>query len=753
MNDSKISKVLKYTVYFLGGFLSSLPYIGGSFSPFTASFAASCDEFYSVSAAAGSILSIFLFHSGLTSFRYFAITVTSTATLHIALKAFLMKREKLLRILCPTICSLTVNFIFLVSQGRSFDLVVSVICETALCGVSVPVFMETINQIRNRKFLIKTDEREKDFVCFILTTTFAAAHIRCLGVAGQAVSFFIFFFSILFFSEIKGFFGGVMTGICCSLVYGMGGEIDFTCVMLSLCGCLCAFFEMKPKILKSLIVVACGTAGFLFGEYTEMLPVLPASVAAGIAYFVIPLERLELTKKIADESYENAEKENRKSNEIASAVESLSDCVNAVRKTLQPLITPELKTELIKTKEKVCSQCEICDSCINEIKNSDNPCFAKIAKSFATGEPDFSLFPEKFSETCCHSEMILDEMKKAYFIHCTNVNAGNKINRFQTLAGNQFKTFGGIIGQACEAATGTAVKESRYDSACATSAEEFGVKIKDARLCTDKAGRDYFDISFLKPENNFNVTALTEKLNTDTGYQLDFPTLVQSGNVYDLVFKQKEKLCFNIAAAVKPSEGKNVCGDYYRCFKDSFSRQVVLLSDGMGTGSRAAVDSAFTCETFSTLIKSGLDEKTAAAAVNCAMMMKSTDESFSTVDFLRLDPVLKTAQVFKCGAAPTFILKKRKISVIETESTPIGILDNVNMSHSSFEIDAGDIIILASDGVSGDKFNWIFGELKSWNNLNASALAKHILQCAADRKIGKRADDMTVIAVCIAENK
>ncbi|MCQ2471211.1 MAG: SpoIIE family protein phosphatase [Clostridia bacterium] len=751
MNDSKISKVLKYTVYFLGGFLSALPYIGGSFSPFAASFAASCGELYSVSAAAGSILSIFLFHSGLTSFRYFAITITSTATLHIALRAFLMKKENLLRILCPTVCSFTVNFIFLLSQGKSTDLIISIVCETALCGASVPVFTEAIKQIKNRKFLQRTDENEKKFICFVLTIIFAAAHLRALGIAGQAVSCFVFFLSILIFSQIKGFFGGVTTGICCAFVYAMSGDVDFTCVMFALCGCLCSFIEFKYKFEKALIVSACGAAGFLFGEYTEFLPILPAAVSAGIAYCIIPIDRLELTENFDEKNEKIRTADNEKSNEIASAVESLSDCVNAVRKTLQPLMMPELKTELIRTKERVCAQCEICDSCINEIKNSDNPCFKKIAKSFETGEPNFSLFPENFSETCCHSETILEEMKKAYFIHCTNVNAGNKINRFQTLAGNQFKTFGGIIGQACEAATGVAVKESRYDSVCATSAEEFGVKIKDARLCTDKAGRDYFDISFVKPENNFSVTALTEKLNTDTGYELDFPTLIQNGNVYDLVFKQKEQLSFNIAAAVKAGEGKNVCGDYYRCFKDSFSRQVVLLSDGMGTGSRAAVDSAFTCETFSTLIKSGLDEKTAAAAVNCAMMMKSTDESFSTVDFLRLDPVLKTAQVFKCGAAPTFILKKRKTSVIETESTPIGILDNVNMSESSFDIDKGDIIILASDGVSGDKFNWIFSELKSWNNLNASALAKHILQCAADRKIGKRTDDMTVIAVCVAE--
>lgn len=750
VNNRNLFGILKSPLYFFGGMLFSFPYTGGSFSPFAAAFSAASDGFYSVCAALGSITGFFIFHSGLTAFRYFAISLTTAATLNIALRAFGFEKENLLKIICPAGCCFIVNLIFLISQKISADLIFSMLCETALCGAAVPVFSEALKQLRDKSLLHSGTEKDKAFICLALSLSLASAHLRCAGAVGEGICCFIFFFMILALSQIKGFEGGVIAGICCSFVFAMNGEADFTCVIFSLCGCICSFFPIRKRIIRAAIAVGSAVFGFTLGEYTDFFPIVPAAAAAGIVYCVIPQKFMYNRDENRCEEINLSAQNNIKTNEIASAVERLSDCVTAVRKTLEPYSARFLKNALCSTAEKVCSECELCESCINEIKNPDNPCFDKLAEDFESGEPEAVRFPEKFSATCCHSKKMLEEMKKSYFIHCTEITANRKINRMQTLAGNQFRTFGGIIGQACEAA-GTAVIDSRYDSASAASAEEFGVEIKDARLCTDKAGREYFDISFLKPKNNFSVTDLTEKLCTDTGYELDFPTLVQNGNVYDLIFRQKEKLTFNIAAAVRPASGKNVCGDYYRCFKDTFSRRVVLLSDGMGTGSRAAVDSAFTCETFCNLIKSGLDEKTAAAAVNCAMMVKSTDESLSTVDFLRLDPVLKTAEIFKCGAAPSFILKNKKISVIETESTPIGILDSVNMSVSRFEIGAGDIIILASDGVTGDRFNWLCNELKSYSGSDATELAKLLLQCAADRKIGKRADDMTVIAVCVAD--
>lgn len=744
---SEFDYVLKILLSFLGGAVFSQPYLAASLSPFAPSFSSALPPVFSLTASIGSAIGFFIFHSGASSFRYFAITVTSAASLTICLKAFGMKREDIIRPLCPGLCSFAVNTVFLLSQKFSMDLLLSTLCESALCCVTVPVFCEGIKPFSDKPYLPRSGDR-KGMICFFALSALAAGHMRMFGTLGEGVCFFIFTAAILFSCVLYSFEGSAVCAACCSVACAMNAEPDFMCAILPICGCIAPLF--KSRFAKAGFTASAIFFGCVFGEYTKIFPVFPSAAAACILFCLTAQKIFVAGKKSESEKI----KTNKlliplRSFEMVQAVESISDCVNTVRKTLEPLVAPDLSNELCLAREKICGNCDIKESCANEIRSKNSLCCKNIAENFINGKDIKEALPNNFCQTCYRSDDMLAAFKRAYFVHCTKYDANNKINRMQSLACNQFKNFGEIIGGMCESAVSNSSNYSVPDGASAACAEEFGIKIKSAVLLSDTAGHKSLNLSFAKPQENFNVSLLTKKLCRDTGYELSFPTLIQNDNIYTLVFKQKEKLGFKIAAAVKPAAGKSVCGDYYRCFKDKSGRQNIILSDGMGTGSRAAIDSAFTCETLSNLLKSGLDEKTAVAAVNCAMMIKSTDESLSTVDLLRIDPVLGTAEFFKCGAAPSFILRSGKASVLEPESAPIGILDSVNMSSSSMHISPGDIILSVSDGICADRFGWIAAELKSFKGDSANELSKHILQCACDRMIGKRADDMTVIAAII----
>ena len=56
---------------------------------------------------------------------------------------------------------------------------------------------------------------------------------------------------------------------------------------------------------------------------------------------------------------------------------------------------------------------------------------------------------------------------------------------------------------------------------------------------------------------------------------------------------------------------------------------VFILSDGMGTGGRAAVEGALACKIMESLIKSGMSFFTAAKITNSALRVKSEDEVLS----------------------------------------------------------------------------------------------------------------------------
>ena len=87
--------------------------------------------------------------------------------------------------------------------------------------------------------------------------------------------------------------------------------------------------------------------------------------------------------------------------------------------------------------------------------------------------------------------------------------------------------------------------------------------------------------------------------------------------------------------------------------------------------------------------------------------------------------------------------------MLEAESAPMGILDKVDMARSEIGISKGDIYLTVSDGITQESWGWISAELKTFPAQSPAHLAKHILRCACDRMLGKRADDMTVIALMV----
>ena len=167
--------------------------------------------------------------------------------------------------------------------------------------------------------------------------------------------------------------------------------------------------------------------------------------------------------------------------------------MRAVRTSLEPFTKLRLEDELRKTREKVCEECELKESCVNEILQADETFDKRIAEDVRCGRLGTKSFSDNFETTCYCSEKIIREFNKSYFVYRTNVTAQNKMNRVQSLAGSQFKTFGGVIGSACATLEKLSTAEKSPSDALMLSAKEFGLDVRRADICLDKAGRDYFE--------------------------------------------------------------------------------------------------------------------------------------------------------------------------------------------------------------------------------------------------------------------
>lgn len=75
----------------------------------------------------------------------------------------------------------------------------------------------------------------------------------------------------------------------------------------------------------------------------------------------------------------------------------------------------------------------------------------------------------------------------------------------------------------------------------------------------------------------------------------------------------------------------------------------------------------------------------------------------------------------------------------------------VSFAHTDTLLRPGDIVLLVSDGITAGDCGWINDELLSWSTNNMEDLAGHIVQLAALRQDRVNGDDLTVIAVKLAQ--
>ena len=149
-----------------------------------------------------------------------------------------------------------------------------------------------------------------------------------------------------------------------------------------------------------------------------------------------------------------------------------------------------------------------------------------------------------------------------------------------------------------------------------------------------------------------------------------------------------------------PKRGERQCGDTVRFFTRRDGGETAVLCDGMGSGSGARSDSLFAVRSLECLLKSGVSFECALRFIG-ANLNYSDRESFTTVDLFEFSREDGQALFVKSGAAPSFVLGKTGLHKISAGSLPIGILSGQQPDVQRVKLEAGDLVVLVSDGAVG----------------------------------------------------
>lgn len=144
--------------------------------------------------------------------------------------------------------------------------------------------------------------------------------------------------------------------------------------------------------------------------------------------------------------------------------------------------------------------------------------------------------------------------------------------------------------------------------------------------------------------------------------------------------------------------GASMSGDYFRRVELPGQRMALILSDGMGTGPRAAAESEAAAAMLERFLLEGFGLKFALQMINAVLMLRADDDTYATLDVCLFDLVDGTVQMWKTGAAPTYVRRGKHVDVVQADSLPVGILHGVEATTVEYSLAPGDLVVMVTDG-------------------------------------------------------
>ncbi len=210
----------------------------------------------------------------------------------------------------------------------------------------------------------------------------------------------------------------------------------------------------------------------------------------------------------------------------------------------------------------------------------------------------------------------------------------------------------------------------------------------------------------------------------------------------------------HIGKAQLAKDGNAVCGDSGDSVALGEGRQLLMISDGMGVGVAAAMKSGSAVNMLTRLLEVGFDRYTAVDTVNTVLMLQGGEESFVTLDMCIIDRYDNTVEFIKTGAGPSFIKRGGRVQVIRNASLPVGMLQTVDKAIYQEQLEAGDMVIMASDGLldadSKTDLEWLVSLLEDSSIDDAQTMAEFLLGKAVAISGGRLRDDITVLVASVA---
>lgn len=434
----------------------------------------------------------------------------------------------------------------------------------------------------------------------------------------------------------------------------------------------------------------------------------------------------------------------------ARAMDEVAGTVDTVSRRMAAISAPDIGTLCREVSEDLCRRCARHSYCWDSGFSDTMAAFNAMA---AVLREDGKVEREQLTgrlHDCPQSGAITERINEEYGRFVMRENAFRRLAEIRAVAGDQFYAMASMLNELSAVFSDTVTVDEVVSARVREVCERHAMPLSEV-LCTVGSGqRMTVDILLSDTAFSMDEIAWRKEMNETCGRVFAPPQVTRMDSAARVVLRERPRYKVAVGQAQLTSSGERLCGDSAEVFTDAEGRTVMVLSDGMGCGGRAAVDGAMAAGLTARLLQAGFGGDSVLRMVNAALMVKGGSESLATLDVATVDPFTGRTEWLKAGAAVSLLLSGGRVRRIEPNSLPLGILREVTFARSEDHLVSGDVLLMFSDGAVSESTAAVEEVLREFDTQtgNMQQLAEQVATVARRLQHMKdgHEDDITVLA-------
>ncbi len=563
----------------------------------------------------------------------------------------------------------------------------------------------------------------------------------------------VVYFGVLFAGYRWGISGGAMSGVIVGLVEILGGQglecMGLLCVMGVLAGC----FRRLGRG-GSVIAFLCAASGLGLLYVDEYFwAAVPEILVASVLFLLLPVDAMaeRSQKEGVQGSWEDLQRQRLEV--AADSYGKLAKSMVTIQQESRRVCAEQAEEAVVQAMAMVCGGCRRCEMG----QGAEWMTLAGICEAFhAKDSLDREDLPETFRKECPREELYLEVLADRLGSMEYEEGWRSRFLESREAVSIQFREMERTLKEMAAQLDQAVDVTDTFEKQIRQGLRRHRLQLKQLLVLENEEERQE---AYVTVCSNRSGCVTAREVGESVGKTLSRSLRPADGGrtivgkepcTIRLVEDTRFRLLSGLARACKDEE--ELSGDNFSCHDLPDGRMMLCLSDGMGSGRQAYLESQLVTELLEELLDAGFAPERAIYMVN-ALLLVQEEQVPTTLDLALVDLYTGRARFFKQGAVGTFIRRGDQVLQVEPGSLPMGVDCEASPLAAEVQLEDGDMIVMVTDGVldalaGEDQETLLCQYLSASTKNNARELAEEVLRLVCEAQAGVQ-DDMTVLTAGI----